>query len=197
MKSFTDSRNSTTPDELWVTEHQSVFTMGQAAKSVHLLDPQNIPVVHTDRGGQVTYHGPGQIVAYLLRDLRRVKETIHSFVANLEAVMIRTLAAYDIHATRLTGNPGVYVGDKKIGALGLRIRNGRSYHGICLNVDMDLSPYNQINPCGLVDMAVTHIAEYVNNIEFNEAVTHLVESYQRVFAYDTVTYHTLDMKDFA
>ena len=196
MKAFTDSRHSTTNDELWVTEHHSVFTMGQAAKSTHLLDPQQIPVVYTDRGGQVTYHGPGQIVAYLLRDLRRAKETVHTFVANLEAVMIQTLATYDIAATRVEGSPGVYVRNKKIGALGLRIRNGRSYHGICLNVDMDLGPYQQINPCGLVGMAVTQIADFAENINFDEAVTKLVRSYQSIFAYDTVTYHTQGIQDF-
>ena len=197
MKAFTDSRDSATNDELWITEHHAVFTMGQAAKSIHILDPQQIPVVYTDRGGQVTYHGPGQIVAYLLRDLRRVKETVHKFVSNLEAVMIHTLAEYDIAASKLDGNPGVYVGNKKVGALGLRIRNGRSYHGICLNVKMDLSPYQQINPCGLVGMGVTQIADFVGNVEFEEAVTKLIRSYQSVFSYETVTYHTQDMKDFA
>ena len=197
MKVFTDSRDSTTNDELWITEHHAVFTMGQAAKSMHILDPQKIPVVYTDRGGQVTFHGPGQIVAYLLRDLRRVKETVHTFVANLETVMIHTLAEYDISATRLEGNPGVYVGNKKIGALGLRIRNGRSYHGICLNVDMDLSPYQQINPCGLVGMAVTQIADFVKNTSMEDAVSKLVSAYQTVFSYDKVTVHTQDVKDFA
>ena len=197
MKVFTDSRHSSTNDELWITEHHAVFTMGQAAKSMHILDPQKIPVVYTDRGGQVTYHGPGQIVAYLLRDLRRVKETVHTFVANLETVMIHTLAEYDIPASRLKGNPGVYVGNKKIGALGLRIRNGRSYHGICLNVDMDLSPYQQINPCGLVGMAVTQVADFVKNTSMEDAVSKLVRAYQTVFSYDKVTVHTQDVKDFA
>ena len=197
MKVFTDSRDSATNDELWITEHHAVFTMGQAAKSMHILDPQKIPVVYTDRGGQVTYHGPGQIVAYLLRDLRRVKETVHTFVSNLETVMIHTLAKYDISASRIEGNPGVYVENKKIGALGLRIRNGRSYHGICLNVDMDLSPYQQINPCGLVGMAVTQVADFVKNTSMEDAVTKLVSAYQTVFSYDKVTVHTQDMKDFA
>lgn len=197
MKSFTDSRHRDTTDELWITEHHAVFTMGQAAKSMHIIDPQKIPIVYTDRGGQVTYHGPGQIVAYLLRDLRRVKETVHTFVANLETVMIHTLREYGIDAARLDGNPGVYVENKKIGALGLRIRNGRSYHGICLNVDMDLSPYQQINPCGLVGMAVTQIADFVEKIEFEDAVTKLVRSYQMVFSYDSVTHYTQDMRDFA
>lgn len=197
MKSFTDSRHSTTTDELWINEHRAVFTMGQAAKSMHILDPQEIPVVYTDRGGQVTYHGPGQIVAYLLRDLRRAKETVHTFVSNLEAVMIHTLLEYGIEASRLEGNPGVYVDNKKIGALGLRIRNGRSYHGICFNVDMDLSPYQQINPCGLAGMAVTQIADFVKNVEFGDAVNRLVRSYQTVFSYDSVTYDTRDMRDYA
>lgn len=164
---------------------------------MHILDPREIPVVYTDRGGQVTYHGPGQIVAYLLRDLRRVKETVHTFVSNLEAVMIHTLLEYGIAATRLEGNPGVYVENKKIGALGLRIRNGRSYHGICFNVDMDLSPYQQINPCGLAGMAVTQIADFVKNVEFGDAVNRLVRSYQTVFSYDSMTYLNQDMRDYA
>ncbi|MCY3542136.1 MAG: lipoyl(octanoyl) transferase LipB [Gammaproteobacteria bacterium] len=197
MKEFTDSRDSTTTDELWITEHRAVFTMGQAAKSMHILNPKEIPVVYTDRGGQVTYHGPGQIVAYLLRDLRRVKETVHTFVSNLEAVMIHTLREYGINASRLEGNPGVYVENKKIGALGLRIRHGRSYHGICLNVDMDLSPYQQINPCGLAGMAVTQIADYVKNTSLEEAVSKLVSAYQTVFSYDNVAVHNRAMKDFA
>lgn len=197
MKSFTDSRHSATTDELWITEHRAVFTMGQAAKSMHILDPREIPIVYTDRGGQVTYHGPGQIVAYLLRDLRRVKETVHTFVSNLEAVMIHTLLEYGIEASRLEGNPGVYVENKKIGALGLRIRHGRSYHGICFNVDMDLSPYQQINPCGLAGMAVTQIADFVEGVEFGDAVNRLVRSYQTIFSYDTITYHTQDMRDYA
>ena len=197
MKVFTDSRDSTTNDELWITEHHAVFTMGQAAKSMHILDPQKIPVVHTDRGGQVTYHGPGQIVAYLLRDLRRVNETVHTFVANLETVMIDTLAEYGIPAARLEGNPGVYVGNKKIGALGLRIRKGRSYHGICLNVDMDLSPYQQINPCGLVGMAVTHIADFVEIACMEDTVSKLVSAYQTVFSYDSIRFLTQDAREFA
>lgn len=197
MKEFTDSRDSTTNDELWITEHRAVFTMGQAAKSMHILDPKDIPIVYTDRGGQVTYHGPGQIVAYLLRDLRRVKETVHTFVSNLEAVMIQTLGEYGIKASRLEGNPGVYVENKKIGALGLRIRHGRSYHGICLNVDMDLSPYQQINPCGLAGMAVTQIADFVKNTSMEDAVSKLVSAYQTVFSYDKVAVHNRAMKDLA
>ena len=197
MKVFTDSRDGTTNDELWITEHHAVFTMGQAAKSMHILDPREIPVVYTDRGGQVTFHGPGQIVAYLLRDLRRVKETVHTFVANLESVMIHTLAEYGISASRLEGNPGVYVGNKKIGALGLRIRNGRSYHGICLNVDMDLSPYEQINPCGMVGMAVTQIADFAKNTSMKDAVSKLISAYQTVFAYESIKLHTQGVKDFA
>ena len=196
MKAFTDSRNSGTTDELWVTEHHSVFTMGQAAKSIHLLDPQQIPVVYTDRGGQVTYHGPGQIVAYLLRDLRRAKETVHRFVENLEGVMIHTLSSYEIDATRLQGNPGVYVRNKKIGALGLRVRSGRTYHGICLNVDMDLSPYQQINPCGLVGMSVAQMADFVEPIDFEDVVAKLIRSYRTVFGYDAITHHTEGIEDF-
>ena len=126
-----------------------------------------------------------------------MKETVHTFVSNLEAVMIHTLREYGIKASRLDGNPGVYVENKKIGALGLRIRHGRSYHGICLNVDMDLRPYQQINPCGLAGMAVTQIADFVKNTSMEDAVSKLVSAYQTVFSYDKVAVHDRAMKDLA
>lgn len=169
MKEFTDSRHESTSDELWITEHNPVFTLGQAAKPEHLLVPQDIPVVQTDRGGQVTYHGPGQVVAYLLRDLRRCGQSVHDFVRGLEQSMIDVLESFDLEGLRMPSNPGVYVEGSKIGAIGLRIRRGCSYHGISLNVSMDLTPFDLINPCGLIGMKVSQIADYVPNVLYEDA----------------------------
>ncbi len=183
MRSFTDGRCADTPDELWLTEHEPVFTLGQAASPQHLLVPGDIPVVQTDRGGQVTYHGPGQIVGYLLRDLKRSKQSVHSFVRGLEQVMIESLKAFDIEADRIEGTPGVYVDGKKIGALGLRIRRGCSYHGISLNVSMDLEPFERINPCGLVGMEVTQIKDFIPDIVYSEATDRVIECFASSFGY--------------
>lgn len=196
MKSFTASREPDTLDELWITEHHSVFTLGQAAKPEHLIDTGDIPVVQTDRGGQVTFHGPGQIVGYLLRDLRRRRESVHEFVRQLEATMISTLETYDIQAARLEGNPGVYVDGKKIGAIGLRIRRGCSYHGIALNISMDLQPFHRINPCGLVGMAVTQVAHFVPTVDWSEIVARTIASYQQHFEYDEIIVDNQDTPDF-
>lgn len=155
MKAFTDNRTPDTPDEFWVVEHDPVYTQGQAGKAEHLLAPGNIPVVQSDRGGQVTYHGPGQIVAYVLLDLRRRGYGIKELVRRLEGTVIDLLAAQEIKAERVAGAPGVYVGGAKIAALGLRVRNGRTYHGLSLNVDMDMAPFAAINPCGYADLTVT------------------------------------------
>ena len=186
MRSFTDSRETSTSDELWITEHEPVFTMGQAALQQHLLMPGTIPVVKTDRGGQVTYHGPGQIVAYLLRNLRAHGDGVHDFVHGLEQSMIDMLATYGITANRIEGTPGVYVDGKKIGALGLRIRRGCSYHGISLNVRMDLEPFLRINPCGLIGMEVSQVSAFVPHVSFDEAVERLVGSISQRFGYDTM-----------
>ena len=160
MREFTDGRTSVTPDELWLTEHHPVFTLGQAGKKDHFLLESTIPVVHSDRGGQVTYHGPGQIVGYVLVDLKRAKISVHDFVCMLEQSMIDTLAYYDVKSSRIDGNPGVYAGFKKIGSLGLRVRRGCTYHGISLNVDMDLTPFDNIDPCGIPGMNVTQMADF-------------------------------------
>lgn len=197
MKVFTDSRTESTEDELWITQHRPVFTLGQAAETHHLLDSSEIPVVRTDRGGQITYHGPGQIVGYLLRDLRRQRETVHQFVNNLERVMIQLLEAYGITAERLANNPGVYVAGKKIGAIGLRIRRGCSYHGISLNVGMDLSPFQQINPCGLVGMLITQIADFVPGVKWEEAAKRAIDHYKTIFGYEESTYCTNDIAHFS
>ncbi len=155
MQDFTASRNEATPDELWIVEHLPVFTLGQAGKPEHLLKDIGVPVVHIDRGGQVTYHGPGQVVIYLLLDLPRLKLKVRELVHKIEQAIIDFLAAQGVHAERRDGAPGVYVGDAKIAALGLRVRHGCSYHGLSLNVDMDLSPFAAINPCGYAGLKVT------------------------------------------
>lgn len=155
MQDFTATRVETTPDELWVLEHPPVFTLGQAGKREHLLQPTDIPVVAIDRGGQITYHGPGQVVIYVLVDLKRRGYGVKDLVHRMEQAVIDLLASAGIQAERLAGAPGVYVAGAKISALGLRIKQGRSYHGLALNVDMDLSPFSRINPCGYPGMAVT------------------------------------------
>ncbi len=155
MQEFTATRTPETPDELWVVEHPPVFTLGQAGKPEHLLRDVGIPVVKIDRGGQVTYHGPGQVVIYLLLDLQRLKIKVRELVTAIEQALIDFLTEQGATAERRTGAPGVYVSDAKIAALGLRIRNGCSYHGLSLNVDMDLSPFAAINPCGYAGLTVT------------------------------------------
>lgn len=159
MRTFTDGRTAETGDEFWLTEHEPVFTQGQAGKAEHLLMPGDIPVVQSDRGGQVTYHGPGQIVGYLLFDLRRMGLSVRDLVSGIENTMIRLLEGYGITAAARPDAPGVYVQGAKIGSLGLRVRRGCSYHGLALNVNMDLEPFSRINPCGLTDMSVTQVSD--------------------------------------
>ena len=155
MQEFTAARTPETPDELWVVEHPPVFTLGQAGKPEHILSDIGIPVVKIDRGGQVTYHGPGQVVIYLLLDLSRLKIKVRELVTAIEQALIDFLADHGVTAERRAGAPGVYVGAAKIAALGLKIKNGCSYHGLSLNVDMDLQPFTAINPCGYAGLAVT------------------------------------------
>lgn len=174
MRAFTDARTPNTPDELWLTQHQPVFTQGQAGKAEFLLAPGDIPVVQSDRGGQVTYHGPGQIVAYLLFDLRRRGLTVRGLVCGIERAVIAVLANYGIVANGRPEAPGVYVGDDKIAALGLRVRRGCSYHGLSLNVDMDLAPYARIVPCGLAGTGVTTLAALAGECTIEEVASQLV-----------------------
>jgi lipoyl(octanoyl) transferase len=155
MKAFTAARDAATRDEIWLLEHPPVFTLGQGAKPEHLLDPGAIPVVRTDRGGQVTYHGPGQAVIYLLLDLRRLGFGVKELVRRMEQAVIDLLAEYGVAAERRPGAPGVYAGGAKIAALGLRVRGGCCYHGLAFNVDMDLEPFRRINPCGYPGLEVT------------------------------------------
>lgn len=161
MQAFTAARTSDTPDEIWLCEHPPVFTQGLSGKAEHLLQDIGIPVVQIDRGGQITYHGPGQVVAYLLFDLRRQPFKVREFVQRMEQAVINVLASYGIHAERLVGAPGVYVQGAKIAALGLRIKGGCSYHGLALNVNVDLAPYQAINPCGYAGMRVTRLCDLV------------------------------------
>ena len=155
MERFTDARPDDQVDELWLVEHDPVFTLGQAGKPEHVLAPGDIPVVRTNRGGQVTYHGPGQVVAYPLVDLRRLNLGVREFVSRIEQALIDTLARWDIHAARKDGAPGVYVDGAKVGALGLRVRRGCTFHGLAFNVGGDISPFDRINPCGYAGLAVT------------------------------------------
>lgn len=159
MQAFTNSRQQDTPDELWLLSHRPVFTQGQAGKAEHLLAPGQIPVIQIDRGGQVTYHGPGQLVVYLLVDVRRAGIGVRDLVSIIEQAIVDTLACVKIAAQPKAGAPGVYVGDAKIASLGLRIRRGCSYHGMSLNVAMELEPFNRINPCGYQGLQVTQVID--------------------------------------
>lgn len=160
MQTFTDRRGAETADEIWLLEHPPVFTLGLNGKREHLLAPGDIPVVPCDRGGQVTYHGPGQLVAYLLLDLRRRNAGVKTLVHTLEQAVIDTLAELGVHGERRSGAPGVYVQDAKIAALGLRVRRGCCYHGLSLNRDMDLEPFTRIHPCGYKNLRVTQLSEH-------------------------------------
>ena len=159
MQAFTNSRGDETPDEIWFTEHPPVFTLGLNASREHVLAPGDIPVIQIDRGGQVTYHGPGQLMVYPLIDLRRVGLGVRDLVTALEQSIIDLAAQYNIVAASRADAPGVYVQAKKIGSVGLRVRRNASYHGMALNVDMDLEPFTRINPCGFEDLEVTDLAE--------------------------------------
>jgi lipoyl(octanoyl) transferase len=159
MREYSERRTADAPDELWVLQHPPVYTLGRAGDEAHLLAPGAIPVVRTDRGGQVTYHGPGQLIIYVLVDLQRRGIGVRTLVHEIEEAMILTLARYGVLATRRPGAPGVYVEDRKIGALGLRVRRGCSYHGLSLNIAMDLEPFARINPCGYSGLAVTQLLD--------------------------------------
>jgi len=160
MQQFTDARTEQTPDELWLVEHPSVFTQGQAGKSEHVLAPGDIPVVQVDRGGQVTYHGPGQIVAYPLVDLRRLRIGVRDLVCRIEEAIIQVRASYGVQGERIAGAPGAYVGGAQIAALGLRVRRGCAFHGLAFNIDMDLEPFGRINPCGFQGLEVTQLVSF-------------------------------------
>ncbi|WP_110641878.1 lipoyl(octanoyl) transferase LipB [Salinicola sp. CPA57] len=161
MSQFTDTRDAAAPDQLWLVEHDPVFTQGRAGKPEHLLMPGDIPVIESDRGGQITYHGPGQIVLYPLLDVRRRGLGVRELVTLLETAVVDLLAYHDVDARARPDAPGVYVGDDKIASLGLRIRRGCSFHGVALNLDMDLSPFARINPCGYAGLKMTQLRDHV------------------------------------
>ena len=173
MRDFTMTRTKETRDEIWFLEHPPVFTQGQAGKAEHILFPGDIPVVQTDRGGQVTYHGPGQLMVYALIDLRRRKIGVKEFVNILENSVINLLADYNITAKAKPDAPGVYVENAKICSIGLKITRGCSYHGIALNVINDLEPFNRINPCGFTNLKMTKISDFVPDITIDETLKHL------------------------
>jgi lipoyl(octanoyl) transferase len=183
MRQFTDNRNQDTLDEFWVLEHFPVYTLGLAGKREHLLSPNAIPVIKIDRGGQVTYHGQGQVVIYVLVNLRRKNYKVKQFVNLLEQSMIELLSEYGIESYSKKEAPGVYVGEKKIGALGLRIRKGCSYHGLSLNVDMDLSPFNDINPCGHPDLGVTQLADLTSSKSIGEVKIDMLRHLTAILGY--------------
>jgi len=177
MKSFTENRNSDTPDELWTLEHNSVFTQGLSGKPEHLLKATQIPIIQSDRGGQITYHAPGQLIIYCLIDIKRLGIGIKKMVSIIEQSIIELLSTYDITAHTLNGAPGVYVNDSKIAALGLKVKQGRTYHGLSLNIDMDLSPYKLINPCGYSDLKVTQMRNLTDNMLSITNIKHELSEY--------------------
>ncbi|KTC89051.1 lipoyl(octanoyl) transferase LipB [Fluoribacter dumoffii] len=181
MKEFTQTREADTDDELWLLEHFPVYTQGQAGKPEHILNPESIPVVQSDRGGQVTYHGPGQLVAYVLMDISRNNLGVRSLVNKLEQILISVLAEYRIEGSVRCGAPGVYVNEQKIASIGLRVKNGCTYHGIALNVDMNLKPFSGINPCGFAKMEMTQISHFVPEIQMAQVNKHFVQYFLEQF----------------
>lgn len=175
MRQFTDQRNEKTCDEIWLLEHNPVFTQGQNGNPEHLLNPGSIPVIKVDRGGQVTYHGPGQLVVYALVDLRRKKINVREIVTILEKSVIDLLAHYKIIASSKPKAPGVYIENKKICSVGLRIRKGCSYHGLAFNVSMDLEPFSRINPCGFKQLEMTQLADFIKPIEIKTVEMQLMD----------------------
>jgi lipoyl(octanoyl) transferase len=175
MQRFTMERDHSTFDEIWLVEHLPVFTQGQAGKSEHLLLPGDIPVVQVDRGGQVTYHGPGQQVVYFLIDLKRKRMGVRQLVSSIEDIIIELLASYQIDARARADAPGVYVNDKKICSLGLKIKRGCSFHGLALNVDMDTEPFTRINPCGYQGLEIVQVSDYCQPVAIEQLRSRLIE----------------------
>lgn len=188
MKAFTESREVDTPDEIWLLEHHPVYTQGQAGKAEHLLSSGDIPVIKSDRGGQITYHGPGQLIAYLLIDLRRRNLGVKKLVYLIEQALIDLLASYSIGAERKEKAPGVYVSGQKIASLGLRVRKNCTYHGLSLNVDMDLAPFQRINVCGYRGLQVTQLNDFIASISVADVSKGIVEHLAQGLGYQTVEY---------
>jgi len=186
MKSFTDTRNDKTPDEIWFVEHPPVYTQGQAGKPEHVLNPGDIPVIQTDRGGQVTYHGPGQLVAYILFDLKRLDIGVRKLVMNLEQAIIDVLADYGVTAKGRRDAPGVYVDEAKICSIGLRVRKGLSYHGLAFNILNDLEPFSRINPCGFRNLTIIKLSDLVPEIKMSEVQSKLADAIVKAFGYHAI-----------
>ncbi len=185
MRRLTAERGEATPDEIWLLQHPRVFTQGQAGKAEHLLAPGDIPVVHVDRGGQVTYHGPGQLVAYLMLDLRRLGLGVRELVTAMEQSLVELLASYDIQAAPKADAPGVYVAGDKIASLGLRVSRGCSFHGLALNVDMDMSPFGRINPCGYAGLKMVQLRDLLETpVPFDEVTQRLEQVLRRRLGYE-------------
>lgn len=183
MQSFTDNRNAQTPDEIWLCEHPAVFTLGQAGRKEHILAAGDIPVLQSDRGGQVTYHGPGQIVAYPMLDIRRLGMGVRDLVSGIEEAVIKVLKDFGVKAGRAAGAPGVYVDGVKIAALGLRVRRGCSFHGLAFNINMDLEPYQRINPCGFEGLKVTQLSEFTK-ADISIVQNRLIRRLARILGYN-------------
>lgn len=184
MQAFTNHRDPQTPDELWLVQHPPVFTQGQAGKAEHILAPGDIPVIQVDRGGQVTYHGPGQIVAYPLIDIKRLGMGVRELVRGIEQAIIQVLNSYDIQAGLIAGAPGVYIDGVKIASLGLRIRKGKSFHGLAFNIDMDLEPFQRINPCGFQGLQVTQLSALANEVRISDVEERLLIRLAGVLGYN-------------
>jgi len=183
MQTFTDQRDEDTPDELWLVEHPAVFTQGQAGRAEHILAPGDIPVIQVDRGGQVTYHGPGQIVAYPLIDIGRLELGVRKLVTGIEQAIIDVLQSYGVDAQLLEGAPGVYIDGVKIASLGLRIRKGKSFHGLSFNINMDLEPFQRINPCGYEGLQVTNLSAFTE-VSIREVEDRLIAGLSEVLGYN-------------
>lgn len=182
MQRFTHSRTIDTPDEIWFLQHHPVYTLGKNGKEEHILNAADIPVVNSDRGGQVTYHGPGQLVVYLLLDLKRLDIGVRQLVTLIEFSVINLLASYDVIASAKREAPGVYVNDAKIAALGLRVRKGCCFHGLALNIDMDLEPFSRINPCGYQGLEVTQLKNLARDVRFESVVDQLQQRLIKEFS---------------
>ncbi|KPZ68752.1 MULTISPECIES: lipoyl(octanoyl) transferase LipB [Shewanella] len=189
MQAYTDNRDSDSNDELWIVEHSPVFTQGQAGKSEHILNPGDIPVIQVDRGGQVTYHGPGQLVVYPLIDIKRSKLGVRQLVNNIEQSIVDMLAIYDVNAYAKADAPGVYVDERKVASLGLRIRKGCSFHGLALNVDMDLAPFQRINPCGYAGLEMVQCKALGGPQTVTEAGEKLIQTLSKVLGYQELVHH--------
>ncbi|ABV38095.1 lipoate-protein ligase B [Shewanella sediminis HAW-EB3] len=189
MQDYTDNRDASSPDQLWIVEHPPVFTQGQAGKSEHILNPGDIPVIQVDRGGQVTYHGPGQLVAYPLINIKRLKIGVRQLVTDIENSIVQMLEGYQVKAYAKADAPGVYVDERKVASLGLRIRKGCSFHGLALNVDMDMSPFQRINPCGYAGLEMVQCKQLGGPQTVEEAGERLVKTFSHNLGYQNLIHH--------